>query len=105
MLDPLDAQTVRCPTCRAAQEWSDTCRRCKTDLRLIRETAAAYFESRRECLLHLAAGRPVAALRAARRCCELHPDVEARRLLALAAFRMGLWREAAGLARSLPREG
>ena len=28
---------MRCPTCRAEQEWSDNCRRCRCDLQLLRE--------------------------------------------------------------------
>jgi len=92
--EPPDAHaldTVRCPTCRAVQEWSDTCRRCKSDLRLLRAFAASYRRSRRDCLEGLRSGHPFEALRAARRCHALRPDAESRRLLALAALRAGDW--------------
>ena len=72
-------ESVRCPTCRAVQEWSDTCRRCKSDLRLLRAFAESYLRSRRACLEHLRAGQPVEALRAARRVLTLRPDAESRR--------------------------
>lgn len=43
-----DAQGgVRCPTCHAEQEWSDVCRRCKCDLRLLRSMAEACRRHRR----------------------------------------------------------
>ena len=52
---------VRCPTCRALQEWSDACRRCRSDLRLLRASAAAYERSRRACLEAVRSGDPRAA--------------------------------------------
>jgi hypothetical protein len=96
---------VRCPTCRALQPWSDTCRRCRADFRLLRACAAAYRQDRRACLEHLRAGSPRAALHAARRCHALRPDAESRRLLALAALQAGDWATAAELARRLVGEG
>jgi hypothetical protein len=93
---------VHCPTCRAEQEWSDTCRRCKSDLRLLRTFAAAYQQSRRACLESLRQGHGRAALAAARRCHQLRPDIESRRLLALAALECGDWETAAALARAIP---
>jgi hypothetical protein len=93
---------VRCPTCRAEQEWSDTCRRCKCDLRLLRAFAAAYHRSRSACLEHLRHGEGRAAVAAARRCHELRPGTESRRLLALAALECGDWETAAALARRIP---
>jgi hypothetical protein len=97
--DPRDAATVRCPTCRADQEWSDTCRRCRCDLRLLREFAASCVESRRHCLAYLRAGRPRLALHAARRYRELSGSDEALRLAAVAALLAGDLAEAATLAR------
>jgi len=101
---PPDPATVRCPTCRAEQSWSDTCRRCKCDLRLLREAAEAYHRARRACLLHLDAGQPRAALLAARRCRGLAPSAESRRLLAVAALLGGEWADAAATARRLDAE-
>ena len=97
--DPRDATTVRCPTCRATQEWSDTCRRCRCDLRLLREFAASGVESRRLCLAHLRAGRPRLALHAARRYRALTGSDEALRLMAVAALLAGDLATAAALAR------
>jgi hypothetical protein len=96
--------TVRCPTCRAVQEWSDACRRCKSDLRLLRAFAAAYEDSRRTCLGRLRSGPPHAALPAARRCHALGADPESRRLLALAALHAGDWATAAAMASRIIEE-
>jgi hypothetical protein len=97
---PIDPETVRCPTCRASQPWSDTCRRCKSDLRLLREFAEGYKQSRRECLGHLRLGHLQKARDAASRCLELSPDVGSRRLLALVALLSGDWPTAVAVARS-----
>jgi hypothetical protein len=99
---PIDPETVRCPTCRATQPWSDTCRRCKSDLRLLREFAEGYEHARRECLDHLHNGRLCEARDSARRCLELSPDAGSRRLLALVALLSGDWAAAAALARTSP---
>ncbi len=98
-MDHLAPQTVRCPTCRADQEWSEQCRRCKCDLRLLRDVAEDYERSRRRCLFHLHDGHAHAALRAARHCHVLYPDAESRRLLALAAFLCADWATAAAQGR------
>jgi hypothetical protein len=98
------ANTVRCPTCRAEQEWSDTCRRCKSDLRLLRALAKSYLQNRRACLEHLRQGRLREALHAARRCYQINADTESRRLLALTALQGGDWATAADLVRLFPRE-
>ena len=95
--DPIDPQTVRCPTCRASQPWSDNCRRCKSDLRLLRDFAGGYERTRRECLDHLRLGRLREARDAARRCFELSPDAGSRRLLALVALQSNDWAAAASL--------
>ena len=91
---------VRCPTCRAVQEWSETCRRCKTDLRLLRDVAAAYRRSHRRCLLHLREGRPFEALRSARLCHWLRADDESTQLLAVCALLCEDWATATVLAGS-----
>ncbi len=96
---PLLKTKLRCPTCRAVQDWSETCRRCQSDLALLGEVAASYRHHRRQCLLHLEAGRPLAALPHARRCQRLHPDAESRRLQALCALLVGDWITATNLAR------
>jgi hypothetical protein len=98
---PLLKNTVQCPTCRASQEWSEACRRCQSDLTLLEDVAASYRYHRRECLLHLGAGRPLEALPHAHRCQRLHPDTESRRLQALCALLIGDWVTATNLARHL----
>ena len=90
---------MHCPTCRAAQEWSDTCRRCKSDLRLLRAFAEGYERSRRAFLEAVRSGNPQAAARHARLCHALKPDADSRRLLALAALLQGDWPSAVRLAR------
>jgi hypothetical protein len=97
--DPIDPETVRCPTCRASQPWSDACRRCKSDLRLLREFAEGYDRARRECLDSLRLGRLREARAAATRCLELSPADGSRRLLALVAILSGDWPAAATLGR------
>jgi hypothetical protein len=81
--------TLRCPTCRAEQEWSDTCRRCKCDLRLLRLVADTHQAARARCLAELRAGRTQQALEAARECCRLWPALESRQLLAVCALLHG----------------
>lgn len=74
---------LRCPTCGARQAPSETCRRCKSDLRLLVAALGTYAEHRRAGLADLEAGRLDAALRHARRCHELRPGPESHRLLAI----------------------
>ena len=83
--------TVRCPTCRAEQEWSDVCRRCKCDLSLLRAAAAAYVDHREQCLHELRAGRPKVALEHARACERLLPGADTPRLLAVCALHCRDW--------------
>src|SRR5262245_9213347 len=85
---------LRCPTCGAQQGWSDTCRRCKGDLRLFRTALEAYQRHRRSGLWHLGDGRVEAALHHARRCHELRPGPESNRLLAVCHFLRGDWLDA-----------
>ena len=94
----LASETVRCPTCRASQEWSDDCRRCKSDLRLLREFMMAYQEGRRGFVRAIHANDPRAASRHATRCHALQPDATSRKMLAIAALFQGDWASAAALA-------
>ena len=89
--DPPDPDSVRCPTCRASQAWSDTCRRCKSDLRLLRAFADSYHSGRRACLRLVLEGDARGARDAAARCHALAPSGESRRLLAVAALLEGDW--------------
>lgn len=92
------AETMRCPTCGVRQPWSDACRRCKSDLRLLREAAEEYAALRRECLLSIRRNRTRAALELARRCRTLHDDDDSRRLLAVCELLNGDWCSAHSLA-------
>jgi hypothetical protein len=100
-MDETASNQVRCPTCRALQEWSDSCRRCRSDLRLLRAAQASYDSHRRRCLLNLDAGRPDLALGHAVRCHDLRPDGESRRLLALCALVGEDWEAALRLVRAV----
>ena len=95
---------LRCPTCGARQAWTDTCRRCKSDLRLLREALAAYERHRRSSLRDLHAGRLESARGHARRCQELRPGPESQRLLAVCQLLRGDWLDAVALARAVTAE-
>ena len=84
--DRPDPASVRCPTCGAVQPWSDSCRRCRSDLRLLGEFASAYDRLRRDCLRSLRLGDARAALESARSCAALCPSAESHRLLAVSAL-------------------
>jgi hypothetical protein len=86
-----NAGTMRCPTCRAVQPWSDTCRRCKSDLRLLSELAGEYAALRWHCLANLRQNRIHEALELARQCFALRDDLESRRLLAVCELLNGNW--------------
>jgi hypothetical protein len=90
---------IRCPTCGALQEGSDTCRRCRCDLTLLRRVTETAQASRRRCLLALRVGRHSQALRHARRFYLLCPDQSAARLLAVCYLLQGDWLSAVTLAR------
>jgi hypothetical protein len=94
-------ENMRCPTCRAEQPWSDQCRRCKSDLTLLRATAQAFAWHRRECLRLLRLAQFEAALEQARLAFALHADADSRRLLAVCA----LWNGDYSQARELVETG
>ena len=102
---PDQTQTVRCPTCRLTQERSDTCRRCKSDLRLLNEAAESARRIRERCLKALRAGHRREALRLAAHYHWLRPTADSRRLKALAALLCGDWANAVALAHDLPEVG
>ena len=95
------SQTMRCPTCRAEQVWSDTCRRCKSDLRLLRDVAEDFTLRTTECLRLLHQNKVGSALEQARHCCELRDDAKSRQLLAVCELLNSHFHEAAQLARDL----
>jgi hypothetical protein len=95
-------QELLCPTCGARQGWVNICRRCKSDLKLLRAALETHERHHRAGLLALDAGRLDEALRHARRCHELRPGPESRRLIAVCQLLRGDWTEAAELARTTP---
>jgi hypothetical protein len=94
---------LRCPTCGARQAWTDTCRRCKSDLRLLRLAYDAYARHRRLSMNELDAGRLDSALRHALKCQELRPGSEARQLVAVCQLLRGDWQSAIDSASSIER--
>jgi hypothetical protein len=99
---PPDPDTVRCPTCRASQPWSDSCRRCQSDLRLLRDFAESYQRLRRSALRSLRSGDARSARLAARSCASLCPSIDALRLLAVCSLIEGDPDTALALAQRLP---
>src|SRR3954451_21132732 len=99
------AESIRCPTCGAKQGWTDTCRRCKSDLRLLHVALEAYERHRRSSLRDLDTGRLETALRHARRCHELRPGPESQRLLAVCQLLRGDWLDAIDLGRAAAERG
>lgn len=98
---PLNTDSMRCPTCRAEQPWSDTCRRCKCDLRLLRELAEDFAAARNGCLQSIRKNQPGEALEQARRCFALHADADTQRLLAVCELLNGNWTQAKAQAEQL----
>jgi hypothetical protein len=93
---------MHCPTCGAEQEWADTCRRCKSDLRLLRAADHAYEWHRLRCVRDLDLGQPHRAIRHAQACHRLRPGQSSHRLLALSHLLSEQWLEALQWAMSTP---
>ena len=89
--EPIAGGELRCPTCGARQGWSDTCRRCRSDLSLLVSLADQWRRCRRQALAELAAGHLAAALELARRCHEIAPGAQSRRLLAICHLLREAW--------------
>ncbi len=85
---------MRCPTCGAQQAWSDECRRCRCDLSLLRQCRRACDAHRRQCLRHLAQGRPDRALRHARHYAALAGAAAAAPLVGVCLLLCQDWRAA-----------
>jgi len=76
-------ERMRCPTCRAVQEPSPECRRCKCNLSLLIATLDHQRALHRAVLRELRERRYAAALELARRRWTLSPDATAARLLSV----------------------
>ena len=94
----MDAETLRCPTCRAVQPWSDECRRCKSDLRLMRQAAEACTALRGHCFANLRENRIPTALAQTRQCLAMRDAADTRRLLAVCELLSENWSQAKSLA-------
>lgn len=88
------ALACRCPVCGAQQPWSDACRRCHCDLRLLRAAAETWEDQRRRCLVHLRRGETAEALAAAEACWRIAPNSHAARLRAVCRLLAKDWRGA-----------
>ncbi len=104
-MDVISPDQVRCPTCRALQEWSNVCRRCRCDLRLLRSACSGNREHRRGCILQLEIGRPDLAMSHALRCHELQPGADSLRLLALCILGRQDWETALELVQKASYRG
>jgi len=89
---------MRCPTCNAAQVWSEQCRRCKCDLSLLWRAHRTAERERRQCLLLLRQRRPGLALRHARRFAALAGTAQAEHLVGACLLLCGNWPDACSLA-------
>lgn len=83
--------TLVCPTCRAAQIWSNECRRCKSDLRDLHAVWQASERERRACLRALRSGDLERALQHARTYHSFDPGDDANRLLTVCHLHRGDW--------------
>jgi hypothetical protein len=77
------------------------CRRCKSDLRLLRTAADAYMRHRRQSLQLLNSGMAERALRYARNCQLLNPGTESNRLMALCYLVQENYDDAVAMARAV----
>ena len=93
-IDAEATETVRCPTCRASQGWSNECRRCGSDLSLLRKVAFRCRWHRQQSLWAINEERLGDALSHAQQGQDLRPDVSATQLLAVCLLLNGQFEEA-----------
>jgi hypothetical protein len=94
------SESLRCPTCNAVQAWSDECRRCKSDLRLLRQVVESRRLHRENAFLALRQGHYATALVEAQQSHDLYPDANSKRLLATCHLLAGNWLQATLMANS-----
>jgi hypothetical protein len=85
---------LRCPTCGTRQPPVDQCRRCQSDLTLLRAAIDEHDRLRQFCLCELRQRRIGKATRAAQRCYDLWPCPENIRLLATCFLMQGRFAQA-----------
>ncbi len=83
--------TMACPTCRAEQDWSNECRRCRSDLTDLHSVWRRRRELRTACLDALRIGGLERALDLARDGVSLCPNEESTRLLTVCHLLLGHW--------------
>jgi hypothetical protein len=98
-----EPSSMCCPTCRAKQAWSDTCRRCGSDFTLLRRFAARARWYREQCLLAIHTSDDKTAADYARALYDLTPDASAAKLLAVCLVQIGDFDGARLLAESLTK--
>lgn len=75
-------QEMTCPTCGARQVPADACRRCHSDLRMVRSVRSQSEETRRQCRALLSNRRLKRATEAAHRALAQSHDEASLRILA-----------------------
>ncbi|MDR1385260.1 MAG: hypothetical protein LBJ67_15640 [Planctomycetaceae bacterium] len=63
----------RCPVCGAEQAWQNECRRCRTDIRILRQLANEAYSLQRRCFEALMADDHARAKKAAEQLAQIHP--------------------------------
>ena len=96
---PLDQarDLMACPTCGARQPPADACRRCRSDLSMVRAARGQYEKTRRQCLALLANRRLKRAAEAARAAWAQSHDDDSLRLLATCYLMQGSFADAVQL--------
>jgi hypothetical protein len=89
--DSSTQDVMSCPTCKARQEWSDECRRCKCDLSMLHQVWMSGRQLRQRCLCALRNDQLPAARAFAERYASLLPSDDAFRLLAVCHLLASDW--------------
>lgn len=105
MIDSLNPDLIRCPTCAATQEPGAECRRCKCDLSLYLAALERCQEWKRQTLSALRDGRYDDALEAAHHYATLSPDRDATRWIAVAQLLSGDFAAARATCERVPTRG
>ena len=71
--DDFNKMDCRCPVCGATQSWQEECRRCHTDISLLRQIADELFVQQQHCFEALKTNDTSRAAEAAARLVKLLP--------------------------------
>lgn len=94
MLDPIDDDQIKCPTCAATQPPAAECRRCKCDLSMYVAALRSRHGWKHRVLTALSEERYDEAIYAAQQYATITPDRDARRWTAVAYLLQGRFAEA-----------